>query len=114
MPTAPLNESSAVVLDGSGNGTVQIGPLSALETWHPQNVHVSASSATKEATCAVYVGNTVQPRCFRDQTFTGSSGDSSDRVNADVVTTGAYVFAVWQGGDAGATATLTVTGTRDI
>lgn len=112
MPS--LSESVSVQLDGSGNGTAKTGPLSARETWQPSNVHVSVSTATNEAVCNIYVGDAAQQRNFRDATFTGSSGDSSDRVNADTVTVGAYVWAVWTGGDPGAMATLSVTGSKMV
>jgi hypothetical protein len=114
MTTVPLAETISIALDANGNGTAQIGPLTAREIWHPANVHVSVTTAVNEAVCTIYVGDAAQQRCFRDATFTGSSGDSSDRVSADTVRTGAYVWASWAGGDALAQATLTVTGTRDV
>lgn len=115
MATANLNESVSVTLDADGNGTASVGPLSALESWHPQNVHVSVSTDDNEAVCKIYVGdNAGTDRTFRDGTFSGSSGDSSDRVNADTVQVGHKVWAVWTGGDAGAIATLNVTGTKVI
>jgi len=114
MTTVPLNETVSIPLDASGNGTAKVGPLTAREVWHPANVHVSVTTANNEAVCTIFAGDAAQQRCFRDATFTGSSGDSSDRVNADTIRTGAYVWAQWVGGDALATATLTVTGTRDV
>ena len=110
----PLNESAHVVLDGSGNGTAKIGPISAREVWHPGNVHVSASTNTAEAECATYIGDSPIAANFVDATFSGSSGDSSDRCNSYTVKVGWFVWAVWTGGDAGATATLSVTGTKDV
>ena len=110
----PLNESATVKLNGSGAGTARVGPISARETWTPGNASVSVSSNTNEATCSIYVGDSATQRNFVDSTFTGSSGDSSDRLGASTVKVGAYVFAVWSGGDAGATATLTVTGTKEL
>lgn len=114
MPTVKLAQSVQVRLNGSGNGTAQLGPLTAMETWHPDNVHVSAATAVNEATCSVFVGpDTGQPN-FRDATFSGSTGDSTDKCNADVITKGSYIFAVWSGGDANILATLNVTGSRDV
>lgn len=110
----PLNESATVKLDGSGNGTAKVGPISARETWSPANVHVSASTNAKEAQCLIYVGDSAIQRNFVDSTFSGSSGDSSDRVNATRVRVGQYVWAVWAGGDVGAVATLVVTGTKEL
>lgn len=109
-----LNETATVTLNGSGGGTAKIGPISARETWHPANVSVKASTATAEAQCLIYIGDRPIQANFIDGTFTGSSGDSSDRVSATKVRVGQYVWAVWTGGDAAATATLTVTGTKDL
>jgi len=112
--TRPLNERGQVVLNGSGNGTVSLGPLSILERWKPDNVHVQVSTDTNEAVCYIYVGDVAQQRNFRDATSSGSLGDSSSRVNNDVLTPPMKVWAVWSGGDPGAIATLNVTGVREI
>lgn len=102
----------SVVLDGSGNGTVQVGPISPRETWSPSLVSVSASSNTKEANCKIYVGKFITGASFVDATLSGSSGDSSASIGAFVIPVGWYVFAVWTGGDSGAVATLNVSGTK--
>jgi hypothetical protein len=109
-----LNQSASVTLNGSGNGTVQLGPISARETWQPATVHVSVSTNTNEAQCSIYAGNSVSPNTFRDATFSGSTGDSTDRVSADTITCGWYIWAVWTGGDPGARATVNVTGTNNV
>jgi hypothetical protein len=82
----PLDQTAVVTLNGSGGGTAKVGPLSAREVWFPANVHVRVSTTTSEAQCLVYVGGDAIQVNFRDGTFTGSSGDSSDRVNADTLT----------------------------
>lgn len=109
-------QSASVTLDASGNGTVQIGPISSRETWYPANAHVSANigKVTNEAQCIVYVGDGVGPNNFRDGTLSGSSGDTSDAISNDIIEQGQYVFAVWAGGDPGVSATLTITGERGI
>lgn len=103
-------------LNGSGAATVKIGPISARESWYPANAHVSANagSVTNEAQCLVYVGTAVGTNTFRDGTLSGSSGDSTDAINADHVVQGEYIWAVWIGGDAGAQASLTVTGEKEV
>lgn len=108
--------NASVMLDGSGSGIASCGPLNAREVWHPVNVHVSANAnPVNEAQCSIFCGdNVTTPTNFRDGTFSGSSGDSSDRVNADVIKSPHKIFAQWTGGDASAVATLTVTGTKDI
>lgn len=110
----PLNESATVKLNGSGGGTAKVGPISAREVWSPENVHVSASSNVNEAECQIFVGDSAIQRNYIDGTFSGSSGDSSDKVSATQVRVGTWVWAVWTGGDANAAATLTVTGTKDV
>lgn len=114
MASANLVQNASVQLDGSGNGTVGTGPLSAREVWLPAYVHVQVSSDNLEAVCNIYVGDSVSPQNFRDATCTGSLGDSSDHVSSSVIECGSKVWAVWTGGDPGATATLTVTGTKTI
>lgn len=111
---AALSVTVQVQLDGSGNGQVSAGPLSAREVWRPQSVHVGVSTNTAEAQCDIFVGDLPQQRNYRDTTFSGSSGDSSDRVSADVIKNPAKVWAVWTGGDAKAFATLVITGRRDV
>lgn len=106
--------TSSIRLNGSGNGTAKLGPLSAREVWYPDNVHVQVSTNVNEAQCTIYVGDAAIQRNFRDATYSGSSGDSSDKVNGDTVKVGTYIFAVWTGGDANAIATLNVTGRRTI
>lgn len=114
MPIGRLYESATVTLV-NGTGTAKVGPLTAREIWHPENAHVSANpNPTNQARCNVYVGDAPTANNFRDATISGSSGDSTDRVNADVVPKGQYIWAVWTGGDNGVVATLTVTGTKDI
>ena len=114
MTSVPLRETASVTLNGAGNGTAKVGPLSAREKWHPASVSVSANqNPTNDAACSIFVGdaNTMN---FRDGCIDGSTGDSTDKCNADVISCGQYVWAIWTGGDAGARATLTVTGTKDI
>lgn len=116
MPSVLLNESAFVVLV-AGGGTAKVGPKSAREIWHPDNVSVNVSftgtAPVNEAVCVIQVGD-ANTRRLRDTTFTGSSGDSTDRVNADVIRCGEFVWAVWTGGDTGQTAVVTVTGRKDV
>ena len=113
MTAVPLSETASVTLGSSGGGTVKLGPKGRAVTWEPATASVVCSSATAEATCRLYVGSDTTARNFRDGTFTGSSGDSSDRV-AGTIYQNSYVWAVWTGGDPGAQATLTLAGTASI
>jgi hypothetical protein len=109
-----LSQSMSKALDASGNGTIQMGPLSAREVWSPQNVSVSVSTNTLEAFCKIYIGDTPLQRNFIDGTYSGSSGDGSSRVANSIVKSGQYVWAVWTGGDPLSMATLLVTGTKTV
>lgn len=114
MTTGRLSETVSVVLGAAGGGIVRVGPLSARETWTPSAVAVSVSSHTAEAACKLYVGDQPVQSNFVDGTYSGSSGDSTDSLAAQRVKAGEYVWAVWTGGDPGATATMTVSGSREI
>lgn len=108
-----LYQQDFVTLDGSGNGTAKVGPLSAREIHYPQVASVSVSDTTNEATCSVYAGG-INYRQFIDGCIDGSSGDSTDHISGSTIHIGEYVWAVWSGGTPGARATLTVTGEKEI
>jgi hypothetical protein len=108
-----LSVVASVVLDGSGNGTVQVGPRGTNEVWQPQSAAVSAATNTSEAQCRIYAGNTISAGSLVDGTTFGSSGDSTTNF-ASQVWLGQSIWAQWTGGDPGATATLVVTGTRQV
>lgn len=109
-----LRETAFVVLDASGNGTAKVGPLSARETWYPENVGVKVNAnPTNEASCTISVGDP-NTKSFRDFTVSGSSGDSTGKVSGDKLVKGDYVWADWVGGDPGQRATLTVMGTKRV
>lgn len=113
MTTGTLYEQASITLDGSGNGTARVGPLTAREVWYPTNASVKVATATSEAGCSMYAGLSATSENFRDQTFTGSSGDATGKILGKMPK-GNYVWAVWSGGDPGAIATLVVTGTKEI
>ena len=111
--TDDLNESASVTLDSSGNGTLKMRPYGGGVTWLPSVVSVKASSHTAEAACRIYIGPSATDRWFVDGTLSGSTGDSTDRVDGRQVDThGNTLWAVWSGGDPGAAATMTVSGTE--
>jgi hypothetical protein len=113
MRTLALSYSISVTLDGSGNGTVQLGPSSPGEQWQLTIASVSVATHVAEAQCNIYLGGSVQQTTFADGTFSGSSGDSTNNVTYPL-NPGQSIFAVWTGGDAGAKATLVLQGTRTL
>lgn len=115
MRTVPLTENVSVTFDGSGNGTLKMVPRGGAETWLPTIASVKASSNTKEASCKIYIGPSATDPYFVDGTLSGSTGDSTDRVTGyQIDTHGNTLWAVWAGGDAGATGTMQVNGTETI
>lgn len=95
-------------LDGSGNGTIRVsfpGRNTRLN-----RLTVATSPATREVLCRVY-SNFVGDPYMVDTTYTGGTGDTSDTVH--VLPDGDCIYVVWEGGDIGATATVTYSGTQD-
>ncbi len=112
MRQFPLSVSATVTLNGAGAGTASTGPQFPREVWDVSVASVSVATNTAEAVCKVSQG-AVAGQTFVDGTTWGSTGDSTSNFSAPVYL-GSRVFAVWTGGDAGAVATLTVTGTRRV
>lgn len=109
MSEYPLYTSGNVKLDGTGAGTVVLSPKVGQE-WRLTLASVLVSTHVAEPQCSIYIGGAATPDAFVDGTFTGSL-NSTDAVASHPVTPGQKVIAVWSGGDAGATATLTLRGT---
>lgn len=115
MAEGDLDETAFVTLNGSGAGTAFLGPLTAREVWRPVSASVRVNqNPTNEAQCTIYVGQSATQENFRDQTFTGSSGDSTDKVGGKPVKVGDKIWAVWTGGDAGQRASINVIGKKDV
>lgn len=114
--TLGLSETGSVTLDGSGNGTVRLRPDGPNEHWLPTVASVKCSSNTNEAACQIYAGQAATDVNFVDGTFSGSSGDSTDKITGYDISrhTNAYIFAVWTGGDVGADAVLVLSGTKEF
>lgn len=103
--TLPLSESYTVQLDASGNGQIIFGPNRQGQTWvPPMTVSFLTSTATK-----VPIGSLFQGSTNLGSTFTGSN-DSTDLPNVTVYP-GSKLRATWTGGDAGAIATVSISGT---
>lgn len=116
MRTLSLTQSAQITLNGSGDGTAQLGPSSPGEVWAPSVVSVGTeeTSVTNEAQCKIYCGPAPAQPYYVDGTLSGSTGDSSSNVTGQMLYPGQYVIAVWTGGDPGAVAFLNVQGTRTV
>lgn len=114
MATVPLLRNNAGTLDASGNATVALGPDGQGEVWTASGVSVQCSSNTKEATCKILLGQNFASASFIDITVDGSTGDVTDLVASYPISKGWYIYAVWSGGDVGATATVTAIGTSQV
>jgi hypothetical protein len=99
----PLSETASVVLNSSGNGTVNMGPTRLGQTWRPTIVAVSTSTATKVPIADVKQGNT-----DLGSTFSGSN--DSNALTGITVYPGQHLTITWTGGDVGAVATASVSG----
>lgn len=113
MPrTIPLIAGESVTLDANGSGTVSIGPSNAFQTWKPSNAACSVSTNTKEPVFVLYNGPSTDPSTRIGGSYTGSN----DSTNLSDITLypGTMLTGQWTGGDAGATATLSLTGTIEV
>lgn len=105
--TEILDTSANVTLSAAGAGVATATPPN-LETWQVTTIAVHVTSNTAEPTAQVYIGAQDASRLI-GATYTGSldSSDGNWRVNP-----GQPLICAWSGGDAGATATLSILGTR--
>jgi hypothetical protein len=118
--TADLNESQSVVLDSNGNGTARMSPYGTRYSgyqWQPQACYVSvapvfpAMAPVQEAQAVTYVSYGVYSAEATDgigTTATGSTGDTCSM--SQTLKPGDWVTTTWTGGDAGALATMRITG----
>jgi len=93
------------VLDSSGYGSATISPSGS--DVNVTLTSVSTDTAVKEPVAKTYL-NVVGSSGFLEGTYSGSS-DSSD--TAFTIGQGESLTCVWTGGDAGANATIRITGT---
>jgi len=107
-----LDESAQVTLDGSGNGAVAIGPSYSYQTWYPTQINVLVTSNVKEPVFKYYRGRTAGQLNYLGGTYTGSN-DSSD-INGQTLHPGDTFYCVWTGGDAGAVASVSLSGTKEV
>jgi hypothetical protein len=105
-----FQDSKQVTLDATGNGFVRFQPTG--ENWEIDSVSVSADSTFRDATCRIYQGQ-IGAQYKVDETFSGSSGDTSDTVYH--VADGEGFYIEWTDADDGSTvATAVIRGWRTI
>lgn len=108
MPTYTISPQTSVTLNGSGAGRCALTPPSGTR-WDLSLASVATTSTVNFAQAALYLGNANGPIQLIDQTYDGNNA-SSGKVAGAPFYHGTYLWAVWSGGDAGATATLQVFG----
>ncbi|MBO2460965.1 hypothetical protein [Actinomadura violacea] len=115
MTQVQLRAVGSGTLDGSGSGTVRVGPLGHGVTWLPKvaSIRMAGDPPPTAATCYVYAGVMATDAYFCDATY-DVNNDSTDRVSGSELRLGQYVFAVWSGGTPGADVTLIVTGDQEV
>jgi hypothetical protein len=109
----PLRQQAQVTLSGAGAGTIKLGPLSHRETWQKLQVSVRTTTAVTVGTCEarMFVGTDTSDTNYRDGTFSGDTGDTSDAIS-DQIRLPNSLIVTWAGGVAGDTATVVVTGEK--
>jgi hypothetical protein len=75
------------------------------------NAAVRISNAVKIPSANIYIGGTPTDAFFVDGTYTGNADGTGKTANYPIPF-GESIFAVWAGGDAGATATLSIIGIK--
>jgi len=120
---ALLAANATTVLNSAGNGVAVCGPSGLGSNWAPAQVAVMTSTDVSTPTAVLYLGpalpaaslltllNTTQVTNLGG-TATGNN-DSIGLLNI-TVPFGQALFVYWQGGDAGATAVMTVTGNQSV
>jgi hypothetical protein len=118
--TLSLSQSASVTLNSNGNGTVSVGPGTPGHIWMPQSVTISQTGAFPATGSAsmiplvqIYAGNTQNASDLVDATYQ-VLGAASSVISGQAIYPGQTISAVFQYGNPGATATITVSGTRQV
>jgi hypothetical protein len=110
MRSLALEQTFQTVLDGSGNGIVLFGPSLYGEEWTVTRTGVLTSSAAITTAAIPQVQLYVASR-FIDGTYTGSNNTSDTTYQ---VHSGQQIQVTFLGGQPGDTATVSVSGTRNL
>jgi hypothetical protein len=116
MPVIPFTKTASGTLNGSGNGTVSVGPSFPGEAWYPESIAISCTGSIPTSgtpTALLYAGTVATPLTLVDSTYNVTSASSS-MISGQTLWPGMSVFVVWADGPALAVATIVVTGTRKV
>lgn len=111
----PLNEFGTATLDSSGAGTARIGPQAHGVLWQPEvvSIRMTGDIPSGLATCFVYAGDAPVDTNFVDATYDVTSASTGNASGLEL-RLGQYIFAVWSGGNANASVTVSVVGSKEI
>lgn len=100
----------SVVLDGNGNGTVSFSIDNSNQRWIIDEVAVQTSQAQTATPVPVCIFRTGDPvtGTFQGGTASGNLDVATGRI---ILYAGDTLYATWEGGVAGSTATATIGGT---
>jgi len=104
MRQVSISPQATVTLDESGNGQCALTPPSGT-SWQLSLAAVSTTSVTNASRAFLYLGSSSGPLTLIDSTYLGNNA-SSGKVAGAPFYHGTYLWAVWQGADPGAVATL--------
>lgn len=110
----PITDGTAqVTLDGTGSGTVRVGPTHWGTTWYPVSADIATTTGPNDvSTCAFFLGVIGTATQIGGQSYQG--GGDTMSWSSRPVQFGEQVYAVWSGGNPGDLATLRVTGDEDV
>lgn len=109
--TIPLNKGVEVTLNASGAGRAELGPSYYGTEWRVTRAVVKVTPAVSIPVCSLYAGSP-SPNTLVGESGTGSQ--DTDSVLNVTLYPGQKITAVWSGGDAGATAILSIYGEQII
>ena len=115
--TLSLSQSVIGTTNGSGNGTISLGPSSPGSVWFPLSTTIFMAgsfpvvSGSNTPIVSIYTGGLVSPDNLVDATYQ-VLGASSSMISGQTLYPGQYIFAVWAFGNPNAQITLNVYGTR--
>jgi hypothetical protein len=103
-----LNTSASVVLDGSGNGEVRLGPQIAKLRYRIRVVGVQIPGTFNEIPTAKVYNGLAHAANFISGTYDGNN--DSDTALDILLFTGQFITVRWEGGPPGFTATANIVG----